>query len=255
MARTGRAAAVTTTAQRRRLPARAAPWWRPVRLGLRVGYRKTKDGQGGSWLARLALPGGKIAQRALGLADDTAPADGRTVLDWTQAVEAALAFARDVDAHGTASTPRGGASTTVRDALVRYRSDKLESGQRFRVSAVGTVLDRHVPDDLLSTPLPRLTASQLRAWVAGLRGVGGRQLSQGRIDSLCGVMKAALRAAKASPEALAGGLGAAAVAAVRGGRAEATARKMILDRGQIERCTAPPRPPILTWRCSCGPST
>jgi hypothetical protein len=43
MARVGRSARITTPSDRRKLPPRAAPWWRRIELGLSLGYRRALD--------------------------------------------------------------------------------------------------------------------------------------------------------------------------------------------------------------------
>jgi integrase len=233
MARTARAARITTPSHRKKLPPRDAPWWRPIHPGLRVGYRRTSAGvtASGSWLVRLARPGGRIAQKALGLADDRETADGRTILSFAQAVETAIAWVRSSgrDTKLVAEQP-----VTVREALTRYRSDKINAGQDARAGEVTTLLGRHVPAQLADIQIASLTEAQLRAWVGGLRGKGDRRLTQHRIDGLRGVLGAALRSAKAPVDLLRNGLSADTTAAATGGpRAAPAARRAILTSEEI----------------------
>jgi len=70
MARTRGNAALDTITSRRRLARCAAPHWRSVRLGLRIGWRCPPGAAAGTWLSRIALPGNDIRQKVLGGADD-----------------------------------------------------------------------------------------------------------------------------------------------------------------------------------------
>jgi integrase len=65
------------------LASRDAPYWTEVQHGLRLGYRKGKTGDG-VWVLR-EFRGGKYVRRRLGLADDTAPSDGVTILSFADA--------------------------------------------------------------------------------------------------------------------------------------------------------------------------
>jgi hypothetical protein len=127
MARTCKNDAVHTLTGRRGLAPGAAPYWRAVRMGLRVGWRRRPHEAAGVWLARLALPGNKILQKALGGADDPpVRADGVRVLNYAQAVDAAQKWAsRETQRHSAAVSGRGQRRTptpaTVKAALEAYQ--------------------------------------------------------------------------------------------------------------------------------------
>jgi hypothetical protein len=234
MARTGRAARITTPADRRRLPLKPTPWWRPIEPGLRLGYRHA-TGRRGTWWACLALPSGRQRKTTLGAADDEQPADGRAFLSFAEAQAKAVAWARAI----TTGEDRI-QSHTVRDALVAYREQKDHAGQFARAGEVTTLLERHVPTAFLDTPIARLTPPMLRVWVGSLRNRrrehrgNETRLTQDRVDGLRGVMRAALRAAEADPELVRKGLNAETTAAATGTAREAPiARRQVLERSQI----------------------
>jgi len=91
MARRPRDARIESRDARSRLARSDEPYWRQITPGLAVGY--SKGARGGVWRAR-AFQGGAYRKGRLGIADDHADADGRAVLSYGQAVEAALAWAK-----------------------------------------------------------------------------------------------------------------------------------------------------------------
>jgi hypothetical protein len=237
VARTCSNAPLDTITGRRRLPPRLAPYWRSVRLGLRIGWRFRAGDAAGVWLCRLALPGNDIRQKVLAGADDhPVRADGVRVLTYAQAVDAAQAWA-GAEHGATATGARREKDHTVGEALRLYRAAKLGAGQRDRASAVETLIKRHLPGELAGTRCSELTAQVLKDWLRA-RTASARTdvpvLSQGTRDKLRGVLGAALRAGGAPEIAIAGGLNAAS-AGVGGQRSEATARHVIMNAGEIAR--------------------
>ncbi len=191
-----------------------------------------------------------MRQAVLAFADDPpVKPDGERVLTFAQAVGKAQAWAATVTANPRATSRAarragsGGGSpdaVTVRGALLAYADAKRRAGQAFRASEVRTLIEVHLPAALGNAPSSGLTAAVLNDWLNGLdhaRGPGrgrtedrSRQLSQARVDGLRGIMKAALRAAGASAEAIAKGLGAGAVR----NRVEPATRNLILARDQVD---------------------
>lgn len=112
MARRQRDARLETREARRRLKIAHDPYWRGVHPGLAVGYRKGR--RGGVWLVRY-LVDGKYRKKKLGLADDYADANGKQILDYSQAHRKALEFA---DAPAPSSGRLG--PYTVEDAMRDY---------------------------------------------------------------------------------------------------------------------------------------
>lgn len=217
MPRTAKASPIVTPSQRARLPDRAAPWWRPIRPGLRLGYRRPAPGAG-AWVACLALTGtGQVVKMRMAAADDgAATADGVAVMTFAQAMEAAQTWAR-APGKGVTQT-----AATVKEALTLYRKAKQNSGQSNRASEVGTVLKTYL-GPLASKPVIGLRIDDLRGWQNTLPG----SLTQDRRDKLRGVVGAALRFVNADTEVLRAGLKATST------RTQPAARRAVLDRATI----------------------
>jgi integrase len=80
--------AIDTREKRKSLETRDRPYYRDVSKGIAVGYRKGISG--GTWSIR-TFSAGRYYKRHVGLADDTAPADGVTVFAWRDVARIALA--------------------------------------------------------------------------------------------------------------------------------------------------------------------
>ena len=242
---------IHTISGRRGLPPKASPHWRSIYPGLRVGWLKRTQDTGGRWVAKLALPGNDIRERVLNAADDPpAKADGVDVLTYGQAVIAAQTWAEAVKVNPDASAqPRGQrrrqasatGGPTVADAMLAYVEAKRRLGQADRAGEALTVLQRHMPLPLRALPVAELTPELLNGWLAQLPGPlhgsspsPGGQLSQGRVDKVRGVLRAALHLAKAPEAVIRQGLSAAAMP-----RREAPAtREVIPTPDEVHRLLA-----------------
>lgn len=213
---------INTISGRRGLPIRPNPWWRGAYPGLRIGWLRRLQDPTGRWIARLALPGNDIREKVLGAADD-APlrADGRDLLSFAQAAAAAQVWAEkvkaDPHAEATAQNRRPNSSApTVGDALPDYAAAKRRLKQADRAGEAITVLERHLPGRLRDLPTPELTPEFLHGWLAALQpkvrgGERAGAMSQGRVDKLRNVMRAALRQARVPDTIVRDGLSAAAM--------------------------------------------
>jgi DNA-binding MarR family transcriptional regulator len=76
---------LATRESRSALEPRRKPYWHAVDTGRHLGYYK--GARSATWHARVFVGSGKYEEILLGKADDSAGADGRTVLDYRQAVE------------------------------------------------------------------------------------------------------------------------------------------------------------------------
>src|SRR5262245_24102448 len=136
-----RAARLETPTARRKLPVRGKPYYQIVSPNIALGYRRTASGPG-TWSVRVTGAGEWV--KRIALADDLEPADGRAVLTYWQAIEAARKLARrqpgdDADD----SRP-----VTVGEALNNYEADlKAPGGDDY--TARRARLD--VPPSLAST--------------------------------------------------------------------------------------------------------
>ncbi len=72
---------------RSRLVPRHAPYWHLLDQGCDLGYYKGEDL--GVWIARFLRGKGRYVEQRVGLADDSADADGVAVMDFKQAQDAA----------------------------------------------------------------------------------------------------------------------------------------------------------------------
>jgi integrase len=76
-----------TREARSRLPRAKEPYWHAVRRGLSIGYYRGSTT--GTWHLR-EYRGGRLWKREIGVADDSLPADGSTVLSWRDALRIAI---------------------------------------------------------------------------------------------------------------------------------------------------------------------
>lgn len=144
---------------RRRLKARGEPYWRTIRRGVALGYRRPKEGAG-TWIGRY-FSGGIYDRVRLAAADDFNPADGKDILNFAQAMQRAnnLAIA------AFEAPERKQENYTVAKACAAYlthlekegRSEGTIKDVRYRINAA-------IVPALGETECADLTARQLRAW-------------------------------------------------------------------------------------------
>ena len=80
---------------RARLPIQREPHWHLIAEGQHLGYRKTGDRQG-KWIVRYYIRNQGRRFNALGMADDTASANGTHILSYEQALEGAQKWIAEV---------------------------------------------------------------------------------------------------------------------------------------------------------------
>jgi integrase len=172
MARTVEDIRLQDRAARARLKPRHHPYWRSISDGRHLGYYRGK--RGGSWVARCRAPDERdYVTRPLGTADDMVEADGEAVLDWRQALEAALAWFQKVEQPGFLEA----ADLTVQTAVDEYSAmrdarDSARAGRPVR-SDGRSRLTRYVKVDekLAGICLYELAEADLKAWRARVRGL------------------------------------------------------------------------------------
>jgi integrase len=145
---------------RRKLKARAKPYWRAIERGLHLGYRRRTTT--GSWIARHYVGGQRYAEEQIGIADDLTDADGVAVLDYWQAVEAA----RDrMKARAAAAAGKIG-PYTIDNAITAYVEFlKRERKSSYQVSVRAYA---HILPSLGDVEVVKLTADGLRRWHSAL---------------------------------------------------------------------------------------
>lgn len=136
-------------------------YFTPMGEGLTIVYRRTGKGFG-TWSAKLALPGGQYALRALGAADDYDDANGADVLTFWQAQDKARKLSKDakLDA-GIILKPRsvGEAADAYLDWFRAHRRSVTETEHSVRV---------HILPELGDKKLDELSTARIREWLEKL---------------------------------------------------------------------------------------
>jgi integrase len=154
MARRLRSTKIENRTDRLNLPHRRAPHGLiNIAKGARLGYRRTKKGNG-TWVLEAADGKGGEWQRAVGVADDYEVADGEHVLDFYQAADKARAVVRDA--------PISAPSTWAR-AIDDYEKDLEARGGAISNAAHVRYHLKDAPT-LLNKPVALLTATELKRW-------------------------------------------------------------------------------------------
>lgn len=96
-------------------------------------------------------------QRRVGLADDELPADGTTVLSWTEVLKLALG--------GERPTANITSAYSVGDVLVDYWSYRAAKSPTLSVEIDKSKMKAHVGDLLRTRPVADLTTGELERWL------------------------------------------------------------------------------------------
>jgi len=161
MARAVKEANLASRDARRKLADRAKPYWRLVEPGRHVGYYK--GSRGGSWIARAFQGAGKYAERTLGLADDTSPADGIAILDFKQALDTARTWFHEnhPETRGTHTGPYTVNRATT-DYMKWFRDNRKSANETQRS------IDAFILPPLGKVEARALTTAQIRSWLSEL---------------------------------------------------------------------------------------
>jgi integrase len=153
-----RSSKLETPTARLKLPVRRKPYTGPaLARGIKLLYRRCKTN--GSWVVKASNGKGGYWTDAFAQADDYEVADGKAVLSFYQAQDAAKELARGLD-NVPSSKPM-----TVHDALHAYERDlksrgaAIENVQRVR---------KHLTTALGGKPVMLLNEQDLRHWRDGL---------------------------------------------------------------------------------------
>lgn len=171
---------------RLRLKARRRPYSGPsLARGTSLMYRRNKTN--GTWVLKASNGHGAYWTNGFALADDFEDSDGKSVLTFYEAQDAAKKLARGEN---------GGAGTapiTVDTALDDYKRD-LEARAANPYNAEWPRL--HLTPVLLAKPVQLLTATELKKWRDGLLG----KIVPATINRLCRCLCAALEQASQHDE-------------------------------------------------------
>ena len=166
MSRTVVEARIQDRTARARLGARNKPYWRTLSEGAHLGYRR--GARKGTWVARyFSVERGAYVTSAIAEADDIRDADGRDILSYKQAFDAALRWI-EIATRGAAAT--SDPDMTVGDAVRAYIAtrDARRSSQAGRAlhSDAYYTLTRFVLEDgrLPVLTLAALAEGDLRGW-------------------------------------------------------------------------------------------
>src|SRR6516164_5333265 len=158
MARKVSFSALESRSARLRLKVRRRPDSGPsLARGISLMYRRNKTN--GSWVLKASDGHGAYWTKGFALADDYEDSDGKSVLTFYQAQDAAKKLARGED--GSAET----APITVDGALKAYERDlEARGAEVFNARHPRG----HLTSTLLAKPVALLTATELRRWRDGL---------------------------------------------------------------------------------------
>lgn len=160
MPRRPRDSRIETRTARAKLLQQHEPYWRQISAGLFVGYRKGSSG--GAWIARKLIQG-RYRKAVLAIADDHRAADGKEVMDYGQAVQAAGGLDFDALPQNRRRTVTESVGVTVSSALDDWLTDyKARSGKTTETFIQG--IEKHVRPKLGDVSLAKLTTKQIRDW-------------------------------------------------------------------------------------------
>jgi len=210
---------IETKTARGRLPVGKVPIFIRLGQGLSIGYRRNAGGAG-VWIVRLADGKRGNVQKRLALADDLAPADGRSVMDYQQAAEAPRRLSR-----GDAAEAKAAPVVTLKDAMDAYRADLIARGAG--VDNVSRLMFNLAPA-MLKRPVALLEVTELRKW----RDAAAKRMTPASVNRLATILKAALNLAAAKNERLSPRAWEIALTAIP---EATTAKNVMLPEGTIRR--------------------
>lgn len=172
MARTKRDRTLEHISHRMSLPVQREPHWMTLEKGRALGYRR--GASGGTWIARIhcqELQPPRLS-KSLGLADDFASADGRLVLNYSQAQAKARKWFDECIARARGEEVQTG-PLTVTAAWAAYRRDCERRGVKG-LSRMDCNVNRHILPSLGPIELERLTQARIERWHEDLANAPAR---------------------------------------------------------------------------------
>src|SRR6516225_1189424 len=186
MARKVSFSALESRSARLRLKIRRRPYSGPsLARGIALMYRRNKTN--GTWVLKVSDGHGAYWTKGFALADDFEDSDGKAVLTFYEAQDAAKRLARGED--GSADN----APMTVDGALKDYRRD-LEARSANPYNAESPRV--HLTPVLLAKPVQLLTAAELKKWRDSLLD----KIKPATINRVCRCLFAALELARQHDE-------------------------------------------------------
>jgi integrase len=181
MARKIRDSRLEARSSRLKLPVRRKPYPGPsLARGISLLYRRNRGN--GSWVTKVSDGHGSYWTKAFAEADDYENSDGKRVLDFYQAQDAAKKLARGDETAD--SVP-----ITIDRALKDYETDLEARNANIYRNAIWP--RRHLTATLLAKPVQLLTSKELKSWRDNLL----TKIKPASINRLCNVVCAALELA------------------------------------------------------------
>src|SRR5580704_10085086 len=143
-----------TSTARLRLAIQKKPYRSRLGPGLSLGYRRNEGA--GTWSVIAADGRGQEWLKKIGTANDREPANGKAILNYTQAVDIARQLTQGGGEVENASQP-----ITLKGALAAYEADLKARGANTYNARWPL---KYLPSLLLAKPIPLIEANELRRW-------------------------------------------------------------------------------------------
>lgn len=151
MARTVRDSKLEKWEQRSKLKPKRR-YFRDIGDGIALCYRRGGSDRGGTWAARIRDSKGRYGLRAIGVADDFLPADGKRVLTYRQA------SAKAVQEAERGPAPSYTVALAIDDYLAWFRE------HRKSVDETEATINAHIRPSFGDRTVASLTSDDLKAW-------------------------------------------------------------------------------------------
>ncbi len=168
MSRTTQTTKLEKLTQRLSLKVRGAAYFNTLEEGLHIGYRRTQRG-GGTWVARHGGRAGYV-HHPIGTADDLQAADGKSILTFSQAKEAARVWWKLEQRKALGLLPDTG-PYTVAQALNDYFAERELAGSKG-IKAARSAAALRIAPALGNQIVDTLTPKKIRDWLQALASSG-----------------------------------------------------------------------------------
>lgn len=147
-----------TREARRRLTVRKVPYWRLIVEGIHLGYYKGNNS--GKWYVKTRTPEGKYTWQAIASTDDYADANGKTILNYSQAQDAAKKIGERIRLGADYEDTK---PYTVKKAVEDYLIDFKANGKKS-LYTTETQINAHILPTFSDKVISIITFKQLNAW-------------------------------------------------------------------------------------------
>jgi len=165
-----------TREARRKLVARKVPYWRLIVEGIHLGYYKGSTS--GKWYVKTRTTEGKYTWQVIGSADDFVDANGKTVLNYSQAQDFAKKIGEKIRLGSDYETTR---PYTVKNAVEDYLIDFKANGKKS-LYATQTQINAHILPAFGEKLVSTLSFKQLNGWKNKLATTDKRARSSKKLN-------------------------------------------------------------------------